>query len=368
MGEALDVIGATEGVGDRVRRVRLTLLPIVQSAIGAALAWWVASGPIIDHDQPFFAPIAALISLGVGLGQRLIRVFELVVGVALGVLVADALIGLIGSGVLQIALVVALAMTAAVFWGGGPVAVTQAAASAALVATLVPPRPGEIVNFDRFVDAAVGGLVGLAVSALLLPLNPMTAARRVIDPLLNTVAELMDDLATAVAGRDRSAATRALATARGTQVAVDDMHSALEGSAEIARIAPVRWRARGRLVGYIDAATPIDYVVRDLRVLARHAVAALRREEPIPVEVGQSLRALAGAVRLLRIDLSSAEVPREAQASAIAAAEMATEALDHTSGFSAQVVVAQARSLAVDVLLATGLEREEALSHIPSPS
>lgn len=367
VGEALDAIGARERVSDRLRRVRLTLLPIVQSAVGAALAWWVASGPLIGHDQPFFAPIAALISLGVGIGQRLTRVLELVVGVALGVLVADTLIGVIGAGVLQIALVVGLAMVVAVFLGGGPVSVAQAASSAALVATLVPPRPGEIVNFERFVDASVGGLVGLIVSALLLPVNPVAAARRQIDPLLNTAADLMDDLAVAVAGRDRSAATQALATARGTQAAVDDMHTALEGSAEVARMAPVRWHARGQLVGYIDAATPVDYLVRDLRVLARHAVAALRRNEPIPVEVGQSLRALAGAVRLLRIDLSSGDLPREAQASAIAAAEIATEALEHTGGFSSQVVVAQVRSLAVDVLLASGLERDEALRYIPSP-
>jgi hypothetical protein len=44
----------------------------------------------------------------------------------------------------------------------------------------------------------------------------------------------------------------------------------------------------------------------------------------------------------------------------------ATEALDETGGFAGQVVVAQARSLAVDVLRATGLEREEALGLLPS--
>jgi hypothetical protein len=89
--EALEALAARsrQGARDRLRRLRLTAVPILQCAVGAALAWWVATGPLIGHEQPFFAPIAALISLGVGLGQRLPRVVELVVGVAVGVLVGD---------------------------------------------------------------------------------------------------------------------------------------------------------------------------------------------------------------------------------------------------------------------------------------
>ncbi|MGH8838440.1 MAG: FUSC family protein, partial [Jiangellaceae bacterium] len=166
--EALEALAARsrQGARDRLRRLRLTAVPIMQCAVGAALAWWVATGPLIGHERPFFAPIAALISLGVGLGQRLPRVVELVVGVAVGVLVGDLLVAWIGTGVAQIALVVALAMVAAVALGGGAVIVTQAAASAVLVATLTPTAD-EGVNLDRFVDTLVGGGIGLVVSALL---------------------------------------------------------------------------------------------------------------------------------------------------------------------------------------------------------
>ncbi|HMG28937.1 MAG TPA: FUSC family protein, partial [Jiangellaceae bacterium] len=87
--EALEALAerSRQGARDRLRRLRHTAVPIAQCALGAALAWWVATGPLIGHEQPFFAPIAALISLGVGLGQRLPRVVELVAGVAVGVLV-----------------------------------------------------------------------------------------------------------------------------------------------------------------------------------------------------------------------------------------------------------------------------------------
>ncbi len=353
-----------QGVRERLRRLRHTALPIVQCAVGAALAWWVASGPLVGHEQPFFAPIAALISLGVGLGQRLPRVLELVAGVAVGVLVGDLLVAWIGTGILQIALVVALAMVAAVVLGGGAVIVTQAAGSAVLVATLTAPTGG--LNLDRFVDTLVGGVVGLVVSALLLPVNPIAAVRRELDPLLGTLAELIEHSADALADRDRAGAALVLGRARETQASVDSMQEALEGSSEVALIAPARWRKRGHPTGYLDAAEPVDHVARDLRVMARHVVSMLRRQEPVPAALPQSLRALAGAVRLLRTELAHGDEPMESRASAVVAAELATEALDETGGFAGQVVVAQTRSLAVDVLRATGLDREKALGLLPS--
>ena len=135
--EALDALGrrSRDTLRTRVRRLRLTAFPILQCAVGAGLAWAVATSPVFGHDQPFFAPLAAIIALGVSLGQRLRRVVELVVGVVVGVLVGDLLIGVIGTGVPQIVLVVALAMGGAVFLGGGAVIVSQAGSSAVLVAT-----------------------------------------------------------------------------------------------------------------------------------------------------------------------------------------------------------------------------------------
>jgi uncharacterized membrane protein YgaE (UPF0421/DUF939 family) len=363
--EALEALKPQEGVRDRLRRVRFTALPIAQAALAAALAWAIATSPVVGHDQPFFAPIAALISVGVGLGQKLQRVIELVAGVALGVLVGDLLVQFIGVGVIQIAAVVALAMVVAVFLGGGAVIVTQAGASAVLVVTLIPPREGETVNLDRFVDASIGGIVGLVVTALLLPVNPITAVHRALDPLLGTLADLLDRSADVLLAGDRSAAAELLGRARDTQAAIDDVADAVESSSEVARIAPVRWRARGQLVGYLDAAERIDHVARNLRVLARHVISMLRRREPIPEVLPSSLRSLAGAVRLLRMDLEHGANPDDARALAVAAAELATEALDQTGGFAGQVVVAQVRSIAFDLLRATGLDQAQAQSLLP---
>ncbi len=163
------------GLRDRVHRLRLDATIAVQCGVASGLAWLVAQD-LFGHAQPFFAPIAAVIVLSATVGQRWRRALELVFGVALGIAIADALIVVIGVGVVQIALVVTLAILAAIFLGGGSLAIAQAAASAVLVATLAEPGGG--LNGDRFVDALIGGTVGIAVMALLLPFNPLTRVQR----------------------------------------------------------------------------------------------------------------------------------------------------------------------------------------------
>jgi NAD(P)-dependent dehydrogenase (short-subunit alcohol dehydrogenase family) len=92
------VTAVREELGRRLQRWRNTALPIAQTALAASLAWLVASH-VADHQSRFFAPIAAVICLGVTLGQRVRRGLEMVAGVGIGV----------GTGPWQIELLVVLA-------------------------------------------------------------------------------------------------------------------------------------------------------------------------------------------------------------------------------------------------------------------
>ena len=93
------------GAGGRVQRWRSKLFAVVQCSIAAGVAWWLAAD-VLDHETPFFAPIAAVVSLGTSYGQRLRRVVEVTFGVAIGVFVADLLVVWIGTGAWQLALIV----------------------------------------------------------------------------------------------------------------------------------------------------------------------------------------------------------------------------------------------------------------------
>jgi hypothetical protein len=73
----------------RLDRWRSRRWAIARCAVAAAVAWWFAQH-VVGHPTPFFAPVAAVVSLGTSYGQRLRRVAEVTIGVALGDLLAEA--------------------------------------------------------------------------------------------------------------------------------------------------------------------------------------------------------------------------------------------------------------------------------------
>jgi uncharacterized membrane protein YgaE (UPF0421/DUF939 family) len=238
----------------------------------------------------------------------------------------------------------------------------QSGSSAVLVATLLPPSEGG--GLDRMVDALIGGLVGLAVAALL-PANPLTVARRQAKVVFGELTLALRGVATAVSEHDAVQAAGVLARLRGSQDAVDEFASALKTGAEIATIAPIRWRRRYELVRYETTATPVDYALRNTRVLARRALAALRDDERMPEVLPDVLRQYADAVDVLRDELGRGDEPKGARAAICEAASSTTAQHLGGEGFSTKVVLAQVRSVAVDLLQATGLSRAEAAESLP---
>ncbi len=343
----------------RVRRVRASGVPIVQCAVAAGLAWYVA-GDLVGHARPFFAPVAAVISLGVSLSSRLRRAVELVVGVSLGVLVGDLLIAGIGTGPWQIALVVALAMAAAVFTDGAALLVAQAGSSAVLVATLLPP--GQSGGIDRCVDALIGGAVGVLVAAVL-PSDPVGPVRREARALLDELVAVLTGTADALRARDAGVAGAALARARDSQPMIDGLRAALRGGREITTVSPLLRRRRRVLAVYAELAERSDYAMRNARVLARRAYTVLTDGTPVAPELADAVSELAVAVGTLTAQLSR-EGDRERAREPVLDVVRHAVALSagREQGPSETVMVAQVRSIALDLLQATGLLRADALA------
>lgn len=344
-------------IRDRLLRVRDNGVLALQTGAAAGAAWFIAHD-VIGHDRPFFAPVAAVTALGAALGQRLRRVVELVIGVALGILVGDALIYVIGTGAGQLAAVVALAIVIAVFFRGGSALVTQAASSAVLIATLQPPTSG--LAYPRFIDALVGGTIGIAVTALLLPPNPLTVAQRAAHPLLDSIADGFEALASALDRRDRTVAEDALEQLRDTDRELASYGEALAASREAVTLAPFWWRFRDRLARYVDSAPDLDRVARNARVLARRVVALLRDDEPVPTELLAAIDAMGAAVRMLGRELARGEEPTATRDLVRMAVRHAAEAQVATMGFSGAMIIGQIRFAATDLLRATGMDRVEA--------
>ncbi len=338
---------------DRLYRVRLDAVTAAQSGVSAGLAWLIAAD-VLDHVRPFFAPISAVVVLVGTVGRRLRRAVEMVFGVALGIAVGDALIYVIGVGPAQIAAVVALAILVASFLGVGGVAVGQAASSAVLVATLAPPTAG--IYYTRFVDALVGGGVGIVVMALVLPFNPLTRVRRAAGAALSALSDALVGVARALREGDQEPAEQALAVLREKDYEHQNLRDSLTVARETATLAPIRWRARPALSQYLDAAVHIERASRNVRVLARRAAVLVRDGEAVPPELPEALQALAGAVTTLRRELADGREPVRARQQILTAVALASAGYRQGVGFSGAVVVAQLRSAAVDLLVATGVD------------
>jgi uncharacterized membrane protein YgaE (UPF0421/DUF939 family) len=337
--------------------VRSALALAVQTGVAAGLAWFLAHD-VLGGAHPFFAPIAAVITLAVSVGQRLRRTAELVVGVAIGIAVGDAIILLIGRGPWQLGLVVFLAIVVGAAVGGGSPLVVQAASSAVLVATVTSALGGP--PYARFFDALLGGAVGLAVMAVLLPLNPLTVVRRAADPALDALAAGLHGISAALAARDLDRAETVLADLRAAEATFADFTAAVTAARENSAVAPARWRSRSMLAAYGDSADHLVYALRNVRVLVRRVITALGDGEPVPSVLPPALGLLGDAVDLLKKELADGVEPVATRERALRAAGESGQAYDDGVGFSGGVVVAQVRTTVSDLLRATGVEHAEA--------
>ena len=353
--ELLEQAAEASRAGVRARRERIVAgtRPILHSAVAASLAWLVAT-ELIGHEQPFFAPISAVVTLGLTVGHRRRRAIELAIGVSVGIAIGDALVAAIGSGTWQIGVVVALAMGAATLVGGGSNLASQAGASAVLVATLQPPEGG--FDFDRALDALVGGGVALIVSSLLLPVHPMRLVRESTEPVLERLVAALGQIATALTTRRPEAADAALLAVARVDGAHEHLLETLEEAGEAARLSPQR---RGSLEGidrFAVAAGELGRAIENVRAVARGAVRATDLDDAIPPEAVEAVQELARSAEALMDYLDGGD-PDPARDAAVSAAALANAVLEATGNLSAVHIVGQIRLVAVDLLRATGLER-----------
>jgi uncharacterized membrane protein YgaE (UPF0421/DUF939 family) len=338
-------------------RLRKAIWPITQTAVAAGIAWLFAS-EVLGHARPFFAPVAAITALAVMRGQRARRAIELVIAVALGVGLADLLLHATGRGVIALVLAVALAMTAAVAFNADEFILTEAAVSAAVVATIAPSTQG--FPPTRLLDALVGGGVALIFSQLLFPVDPVGLVRQAAEGVLDQLADTLDEVADALANRDLELAEHAMLRARRTGDAWARFDQALDVGRETARLAPRRRGARERMSDYEDVGLPLELTVRDVHVLARGAVRALTIGDEVPDQLIEALRNLAAAFELVAGRMGDTERADRARECVLRATRLATGSVPAQENISVTVLAGYTQATAADLLRTLGLDRDSA--------
>jgi Fusaric acid resistance protein-like len=141
-----------------LRRWAYSIWPIAQQAVAAVIAWVIAVR-LAGHPDPFFAPIAAIVGLNVTRGRRGSNAVRLLIGVVVGIAVAELVVEFAGGEVWTLALATFFAMLIARAVDDQPIVVAQAAVSAVLITTFGSQEQGR----DRLLDALIGVGVGLVL-------------------------------------------------------------------------------------------------------------------------------------------------------------------------------------------------------------
>jgi len=345
----------------RAARFRTKRWQIAQCAVAAAVAWFVAS-ELLGHESPVFAPIAAVVSLGTSYGQRLRRVAEVTVGVAVGVLLADVLVALLGPGAWQLGLIVALAMSVAVLADGGALLVNQAAIQSVFVVALVP---GAGESFTRWTDALVGGAVALA-AATVVPAAPLRRPREQAAVVLRKVAGLLRGAAEVMEDGDAEHGLALLAEARSTDRLIRELQAAAQEGMAVVASSPFRVRHRPGIRRMADLVDPLDRALRSTRVMVRQVAVGAYRGRPVPASYATLARDLASAVDVVVAELMQDRMPVAARGILRRVGD-ASGTVERSQEMSAEVVLQLTRSVVVDLLMITGMAQLEATDALPPP-
>jgi uncharacterized membrane protein YgaE (UPF0421/DUF939 family) len=344
---------------DRVDRWKSRGFFIIQCAITAGLAWWLARH-VLGHPMPFFAPVASIICLGFTFGQRLRRGIEVSIGVALGIFIGDLFVTFFGSGPWQIAVVIVLAMSVATLLGAGQLLIIQSGVQSAIIIGLsATPNQG----LSRWLDAVVGCAIAL-VAATIVPLAPLRKPRVLSAQVLEDMAATLEAAEAALRSNDTEAADAVLERAREGESNLSALDEAAAEGMAVVRYSPFRRRHLPAVQAYSDLYEPLDRANRNLRVLARRTAVAIWRQEEVPQSYLVLMSSLTETLRFMAAQLTDRRLPTDGrdQLISLAVASSHVKLLDSMSGV---VILAQLRSMIADLLQLTGMDYAEARSAMP---
>jgi uncharacterized membrane protein YgaE (UPF0421/DUF939 family) len=326
-----------------IQRLKGMWFPIIQTSVASGLAWYLAAD-VLDHPQPFFAPIASAVCLSISNVLRAQRAVQMMIGVSLGIWIGGVVHGLIGTGVVPIAVAVLISLSVAVmiargFIGQGMMFVNQTVVSSILVLALY--RGGAV--YERIDDALIGGTLAIVFAVLLFPANPLTVLRRARVAVLVALHGVLSRTADIAAGRRDAAADWPLSAVDRVHEQIGDLIRARTTARQVVRISPRRWGLRGAVRAADHQALHLALLAVSVLQLARVVAPALDGCDWLPPTAPAVLAELVAATDL-------AEKEPVAAVQHVAAARLLAKELHSVARDRREVVLADAVQVCIDDL------------------
>ncbi|MGP9695315.1 FUSC family protein [Brachybacterium sp. AOP25-B2-12] len=349
-------------------------LAIARVAFGAALAYAI-SHYLWGHQYPFFAAIAAYVVVSFTVEKKMRRMFEMSAGVLLGVSLGEVARATIGGGVWQVALMIFVAAMLARFIDSGVMFATQSGIQSMLV--LVMPASPLMTPSSRLIDAVTGVVVGMLIY-LVFSGDPRRPQKRAAERFYLELEDALVSLALSARNGTSDVAEAALRTLRTTSQKLTDQWSLANDAAnEMATFSPTGLRHAQAVQRLQRLLVGSDRAMRNMRVIARREVEFLDAVGGTPhANLADALVACQDAVSAVRqgvhVDVDFTDARRSLR---LFCSYLTPETLlasddgvrpGRAGHFEGVSLVIQLRSLAVDLLEATGLSHQDAERFLPS--
>jgi uncharacterized membrane protein YgaE (UPF0421/DUF939 family) len=344
--------GAFSRAADRVREEGWVLL---QQALAATLAWVIANH-VVDHNNPFFAPIAAVVGLNAPLGERGGNVLRLLQGVFIGILAGLLALETLGASTGSLFLATLAGMATSRALGGSWLVIAQAAAAAILTVAVGTDQAGA----NRLIDALIGGGVALAFSQVLFTPEPVRLLRRAEARVLTDIASAFDLTTRAIDEHDQDLANRAIDSLRDLRDQLAQLGRARSASKRVARRSAA-WRSqRDPVVKENEDAGQLDLLGGSALTVVRNATETTGDEREV---LTPAIRDLAAEVRELALNPGDRGVRQRAAdgvLETIRRLESDDRVHDAAPDSALAATVAAVRSAAADILVFAGVDSDEA--------
>ncbi|HWH25204.1 MAG TPA: FUSC family protein [Pseudolysinimonas sp.] len=345
------------------RRVWDSLPAIIQIVLGVAASFSIAHWGL-GHPVPILAITVTMTSLGLTRDARPRRIAESVVGIVLGIAVAESFVLLFGTSVIQLVQLVIVLLV--VFVVGRAVSANPGFALAAAVPSAIvivlPPAAGG--PFTRTLDGLVGGLIALLVTALI-PRDPRRSALRDGHTLFSVLEESLGSVAECLAHGDAGAGELALSRLRRTQPLIDAWRTSHDTALSVARISPFLRRFVPELQRHSRLIEAADLTARHLRHISRRSEFLARDGRPRP-ELAGVLGELVTAIHLLGSELDDPQMTGAARSLLTDLARRLDPAIVMpNAGVAESSLFMLVRPLTVDLLVGSGSDLEAARALLP---
>lgn len=335
----------------RLRKLAGYTWPLLQRTVAASVAWVIATY-VVGHQAPFFAPIAAIISLNALVGERGANAIRLLTGVFVGIVVGELALVIFGGGLVTLTLAIFAALVIARAITNVRIVLNQAAGSAILTVAIASGQVGP----QRLIDALIGVGVALVFSQILFSPEPVALLRSAEAAALEDMADGLGLTAKALERDDDELALESVYRLRNLRDRLGELARLRQVSGRIARHSLI-WRSQiAPVVGENERAGRLDLLGGSCVMLARTAAATSspERQELVPF-----VRALASSLANLAKQLDDSHARQRAANQALEVARRLSRS-NPPPGATLQLALLVARTVAVDLMVFAGVEPEEA--------